>query len=50
VGRAALARPRELGVVSDFQSRDGILSSGMDVGVDEGFDKLDELLTTEALR
>jgi uncharacterized protein YndB with AHSA1/START domain len=41
-------RLRVLGVVSDFETRDGILSSGMDVGVNEGFDKLDELLATGA--
>ncbi len=39
-------RLRALSVVSDFATRDGILSSGMDVGVNEGFDKLDELLAT----
>lgn len=33
-----------LSVVSDFATRDGMLSSGMDVGVKEGYDKLDELL------
>ncbi len=33
-----------LSVVQDFQTRDGMLSSGMDVGVNEGYDKLDELL------
>jgi hypothetical protein len=31
-------------VVQNFETRDGILSRGMDVGVNEGFDKLDELL------
>jgi len=30
--------------VQNLETRDGILSSGMDVGVNEGFDKLDELL------
>lgn len=35
---------RVLSVMSDFTSRDGMLSSGMDVGVKEGYDKLDELL------
>ncbi|OZC70720.1 TIGR03086 family protein [Rhodococcus sp. 06-470-2] len=35
---------RVLSVMSDFASRDGMLSSGMDVGVKEGYDKLDELL------
>lgn len=37
-------RLRVLSVVSDFATRDGMLSSGMDVGVTEGYDKLDELL------
>ena len=37
-------RLRVLSVMSDFASRDGMLSSGMDVGVKEGYDKLDELL------
>lgn len=37
-----------LSVVEDFTTRDGILSSGMDVGVKEGFDKLDELLAKGA--
>lgn len=41
-------RLRALGVVKDFQTRDGILSSGMDVGVNEGFEKLDELLAKGA--
>ncbi len=36
---------RQTRVVQNFETRDGILSSGMDVGVNEGFDKLDELLT-----
>jgi uncharacterized protein (TIGR03086 family) len=37
-------RLRALSVVPDFAARDRILAGGMDVGVDEGFDKLDELL------
>lgn len=37
-------RLRVSSVFSDFASRDGMLSSGMDVGVKEGYDKLDELL------
>src|SRR4051812_25499193 len=41
-------RLRVLSVVRDFQTRDGMLSSGMDVGVNEGYDKLDELLVTGA--
>lgn len=32
-------------VVDSLELRDAILSSGMDVGVDEGYEKLDELLT-----
>jgi hypothetical protein len=28
----------------NFETRNGMLSSGIDVGVNEGFDKLDELL------
>ena len=35
-----------LSVVPDFATRDGILASGMDVGVTEGYEKLDELLAT----
>jgi len=34
-------------VVASFEIRDMILSSGMDTGVIEGFEKLDELLGTE---
>lgn len=41
-------RLRVLSVVADFQTRDGILSSGMDVGVKEGHEKLDELLAKDA--
>jgi uncharacterized protein YndB with AHSA1/START domain len=41
-------RLRVLSVVRDFQTRDGMLSSGMDVGVSEGYDKLDELLVMGA--
>src|SRR5690625_615181 len=37
-------RLRVLSVVGDFHTRDGILSSGMDTGVNEGYEKLDELL------
>jgi uncharacterized protein YndB with AHSA1/START domain len=33
-----------LSVVESMELRDGILSSGMDVGVNEGFQKLDNLL------
>jgi uncharacterized protein YndB with AHSA1/START domain len=31
-------------VVDSIEARDGILSSGMDVGVTEGYEQLDELL------
>ncbi|PSK97874.1 uncharacterized protein YndB with AHSA1/START domain [Haloactinopolyspora alba] len=40
-------RLRVLSVVEDFQTRDGILSSGMDTGVNEGYEKLDELLAKD---
>jgi hypothetical protein len=38
-----------LSVTQDFETRDGMLASGMDVGVNEGFEKLDELLAQEAV-
>jgi len=41
-------RLRVLSVVPDFRTRDGMLSGGMDVGVTEGYDKLDELLADGA--
>ncbi|MGW1681650.1 SRPBCC family protein [Saccharopolyspora sp. NPDC002376] len=41
-------RLRTLSVVQDFETRDGMLASGMDVGVREGYEKLDELLAKEA--
>ncbi|MGC7094575.1 SRPBCC family protein [Amycolatopsis lurida] len=41
-------RLRTLSVVADFATRDGMLSSGMDVGVNEGYDKLDALLAKES--
>ncbi|TAK70437.1 MAG: polyketide cyclase [Actinomycetota bacterium] len=41
-------RLKVLSVVADFETRDAILSSGMDVGVNEGYDKLDELLAKQA--
>jgi uncharacterized protein (TIGR03086 family) len=41
-------RLRVLSVLSDFATRDGMLSSGMDVGVREGYEKLDALLTGSA--
>lgn len=37
-------RVRVLSVVHDFETRDGMLASGMEVGVNEGYEKLDELL------
>lgn len=40
-------RISSLSVVDSMEARDMILSSGMDVGVNEGFDKLDALLATE---
>ena len=43
-------RLRALSVVQDFETRDAMLSSGMDVGINEGYDKLDELLAKGALR
>ncbi|WP_026930042.1 SRPBCC family protein [Glycomyces tenuis] len=41
-------RLRTLSVVEDFQTRDGILASGMDVGVNEGYEKLEDLLAKGA--
>lgn len=41
-------RLRVLSVSQDFETRDGMLASGMDVGVNEGYEKLDELLAAEA--
>jgi uncharacterized protein YndB with AHSA1/START domain len=41
-------RLRILSVLKDFESRDGMLASGMDVGVNEGYEKLDELLAAKA--
>ncbi|MFI0468580.1 SRPBCC family protein [Saccharopolyspora sp. 5N102] len=41
-------RLRTLSVAQDFETRDGMLASGMDVGVNEGYDKLDELLAKKA--
>jgi hypothetical protein len=31
-------------VVDSLESRDAIMASGMDVGVNEGYEKLDEIL------
>lgn len=41
-------RLRVLSVVESFEIRDGMLASGMDVGVQEGYAKLDELLAEQA--
>lgn len=41
-------RLRTLSVVADFETRDGMLASGMDTGVREGYDKLDHLLAPES--
>lgn len=38
------SRLTSLSVVESLETRDLILSSGMDVGVDEGYEKLDEVL------
>lgn len=35
-------------VVDSFEARDAILSSGMETGVNEGYERLDELLATQA--
>ena len=37
-----------LSVVQDFETRDGMLASGMDTGLREGYAKLDELLAKES--
>lgn len=41
-------RLQVLSVVQDFETRDGMLASGMDVGIHEGYAKLDELLAKES--
>ena len=41
-------RLRVLSVVESFEIRDGMLASGMNVGVDEGYAALDELLAEQA--
>ncbi|GAA2147664.1 SRPBCC family protein [Glycomyces algeriensis] len=40
-------RLRVLSVTGDFETRDGMLASGMDVGVNEGYEKLDEMLAAQ---
>ena len=39
-----------LSVVSSMEARDGMLASGMEVGVVEGYDALDELLAKDAVQ
>ena len=41
---AGRTRTVGLSVVDSFEGRDAIMASGMDVGVDEGYEKLDALL------
>ena len=41
-------RVRTQSLCDTFEGRDAFLSSGMDVGVNEGYDKLDELLAGQA--
>lgn len=41
-------RLRVVGVVESFEIRDQILASGMETGVTEGYEKLDELLATQS--
>ncbi|EOD68412.1 SRPBCC family protein [Amycolatopsis vancoresmycina] len=41
-------RLQVLSVVQDFETRDGMLASGMNTGLTEGYAKLDELLAKEA--
>ncbi|MGI5217109.1 SRPBCC family protein [Nocardia sp. CA-290969] len=41
-------RLRVRSVVESFEIRDGMLASGMNVGVEEGYAKLDELLAEQA--
>lgn len=43
IGRGR-TRLRTLSVFPDMETRDGMLAGGMDVGVNEGYDKLTELL------
>jgi hypothetical protein len=37
-----------LSVVSSMEARDGMLASGMELGVREGYDALDELLAKDS--
>jgi uncharacterized protein YndB with AHSA1/START domain len=41
-------RVRSQSLCDTFEARDAMLSSGMDVGVNEGYEKLDELLAGDA--
>ena len=41
-------RVRTQSLVDTFEARDAMLSSGMDVGIREGFERLDELLASQA--
>ncbi|GAA1680891.1 hypothetical protein GCM10009830_29970 [Glycomyces endophyticus] len=41
-------RLRAMSLVKDFATRDGILAGGMEGGVGDGFDKLDELLAAQS--
>jgi uncharacterized protein YndB with AHSA1/START domain len=41
-------RVRSQSLCDTFEGRDAMLSSGMDVGVKEGYEKLDELLAANA--
>jgi hypothetical protein len=37
-------RTTGLSLVDNLQARDAIMASGMDIGVNEGYEKLDDLL------
>jgi uncharacterized protein YndB with AHSA1/START domain len=39
-------RVRILSVLESFEARDGVLASGMDTGVTEGYERLDQLLAS----
>jgi hypothetical protein len=40
------SRLRGRSICPNIEARDGLLSSGMEVGMKEGYEKLDELLKT----
>lgn len=44
-----LTRLRSTALFDSFEARDGMLSSGMDIGVNEGYESLDGLLAEGAL-